>query len=149
MVARKRKKKSRMRGSMTHGWGAKKKHRGSGNRGGVGMGGTGKRADSKKPSIWKENYFGKRGFVKKGIKRDIIAINLIDIEQKLNEWVADNKINKEGDKFIIDCSALGYNKLLGKGIVKNKLKIIVESASGKAVEKVTSASGEVLGTEAK
>ena len=54
MVVNKRKKFSRQRGGHTHGWGSKKKHRGSGNRGGKGMGGTGKRADQVKTLIWKE-----------------------------------------------------------------------------------------------
>jgi len=40
MTVNKRKKMSRLRGSHTHGWGAKKKHRGKGNKGGAGMAGT-------------------------------------------------------------------------------------------------------------
>ncbi|MDP1728874.1 MAG: 50S ribosomal protein L15, partial [archaeon] len=66
MVVHKRQKSSRMRGAKTtHGFGAKKKHRGSGNRGGFGMAGSGKRADQKKPTIFKlygSSYFGKHGF---------------------------------------------------------------------------------------
>ena len=41
---RTRKKNTRQRGSHTHGWGAKKKHRGAGNRGGRGNAGSGPRA---------------------------------------------------------------------------------------------------------
>jgi len=66
MSINKRTKRSRQRGSHTHGWGAKKKHRGAGNRGGRGMAGTGKRADQKKPTImnlYGNEYFGKRGFL--------------------------------------------------------------------------------------
>ena len=47
MTVNRRRKRVRQRGSKTHGWGAKKKHRGKGNRGGKGMAGSGKRADSK------------------------------------------------------------------------------------------------------
>ena len=45
------KKVRKFRGSHTHGYGSKKKHRGAGSRGGRGMAGSGKRADQKKPSI--------------------------------------------------------------------------------------------------
>ena len=64
MVVNKRKKNSRQRGSTTHGFGSKKKHRGHGSRGGSGLAGTGKRADAKKPSFWHDTeYFGGHGFV--------------------------------------------------------------------------------------
>ena len=76
MTVNKRKKNSRQRGSQTHGWGAKKKHRSFGNRGGKGMAGSGKRADSKKPSLWKERYFGKIGFKsKKPVSRKILTFS--------------------------------------------------------------------------
>ena len=54
MTVNRRKKVVKQRGSHTHGWGSKKKHRGAGNRGGRGMAGSGKRADQRKPSILKE-----------------------------------------------------------------------------------------------
>ena len=92
MVTRKRGKMSRHRGSHTHGYGAMKKHRGSGNKGGKGMGGSGKRADSKKPSIWKnKDYFGKHGFVNATTKKQN-TINIRDIEEKLDRYAAEQKI---------------------------------------------------------
>ena len=88
MVINKRKKNSRQRGSWTHGWGEKKKHRGAGHRGGRGRAGTGKKGDAKKPSVWKNTkYFGKFGFKKKNVKEAIKPINLRDIEIKLNNWL--------------------------------------------------------------
>ena len=64
MTINKRKKNSRQRGSWTHGWGSKKKHRGAGHRGGKGNAGTGKKGDAKKPKIWKnKKYFGKYGLL--------------------------------------------------------------------------------------
>jgi len=118
MVVNKRKKNSRQRGNWTHGWGAKKKRRGSGHRGGKGMGGSGKRADSKKPSVWKdEKYFGKYGFKKKGQKKCIMPINIEEIEEKLEEYVNSKLAVQEGDTYNIDLSKIGYNKLLGRGKV--------------------------------
>ena len=140
----KRKKFSRMRASQTHGGGAKKKRRGSGHRGGFGMAGSGKRADQKKPTILKlygNQYFGKHGFVrppKTVIK--IKAINISDIEKKLDFYLAQNLISKEKDIYIIDLKKLGYNKLLGAGLIKNKYKIIGK-ISKKAKEKIEELSG--------
>ncbi len=137
MVVNKRTKFSRQRASHTHGWGSKKKHRGAGNRGGRGMAGTGKRGDQIKTLIWKDKkYFGKHGFKKKGIKKEIRTINIDYIEENLN------KFQKEGD--VIDLNKHGYTKLLGKGNIKTKLKIKINNASKKAVEKIKKAGGDVI-----
>ena len=143
MAVNRRKKNSRQRGSWTHGWGAKKKHRGSGNRGGSGMSGTGKRADSKKPSIWKTDYFGKKGFIKKN-KEKIVAQNIEFIEKNLKNFVETGAVTRENDFYVVESKKLKFNKLLGKGKPKEKLRIIVDYASQKAVETVKSAGGEVI-----
>lgn len=143
MVIFKAKKNKRQRGSKTHGWGSMKKHRGAGNRGGKGNAGTGKRGDANKPSIWKKKYFGKFGFKVKGVKKNINAISLKDLQERLNSYINEKKISKEGDFFMIDMDKLGYNKLLSQGKVLNKLKIKVSYASKKAIEKVNSGGGEI------
>jgi len=144
MVVHKRKKLKRLRGSHTHGWGSKKKHRGSGNRGGFGKAGTGKRADQKKPSIWKEDYFGKRGFKFKGMKEDIKPVNIQFVEENADKWCASNIASKKNDVYVIELSKLGFNKLLGKGRVTRKLNITVKYASAEAIARVKSAGGEVI-----
>ena len=146
MTVNKRKKNDRQRGHKTHGWGAKKKHRGQGHRGGRGMAGTGKRADSKKPSIWKDvNYFGKHGFVSKTPKVKINPVNISFIEQHLNKFISNNLMKKENGFYSVELEKLGLNKLLGDGRVSTKFKIKVPYASKTAVEKVKEAGGEVIG----
>ncbi len=132
-----------MRGSHTHGWGSKKKHRGSGHQGGAGMGGTGKRADSKKPSIWKEPYFGKRGFVKKNVKLVVKPLNISYIDENIEALTERKLIKKEKDMYEVNISDLGFNKLLGGGKVTHKLKITALLFSKKAAEAVKAAGGEV------
>ncbi|MBW2983700.1 50S ribosomal protein L15 [Candidatus Woesearchaeota archaeon] len=145
MVFRKKKKKVRQRGSMTHGWGAKKKHRGAGNRGGKGMAGSGKKADQLKPSLWKnKKYFGKYGFKKKGIKVEISPINIVLLEEKIASLEASGKASKESEVYVVDLEKLGYNKLLGGGKATKKFKITVPYASKGAIEKIKSAGGEVI-----
>ena len=141
----KRKKNSRQRGSSTHGWGAKKKHRGSGNKGGKGMAGTGKRADSKKPSYWKDKrYMGKWGFKKKNIKVEVKPVNISYIEDKLDNLLNRKIIKHEKGAYELDLEKLGYNKLLSEGNIKNTYRIKALFASKKAIEKITSAGGEVI-----
>jgi len=142
MTVNKRKKNSRQRGSWTHGWGEKKKHRGAGSRGGRGMAGTGKRGDAKKPSIWKERYFGKFGFVsRKKIK--IVSQNLEFLEKNAEKLVAKKLVSKEGDHYVVDSKKLKFNKLLGKGKLTKKFKIDVPYASKKAIDSVQKAGGIV------
>ena len=146
MTVNKRKKNERQRGHSTHGWGAKKKHRGKGHQGGAGMAGTGKRADSKKPSIWKDtHYFGKFGFISKTPKVKINAVNIGYIEQNVNKFVSQNIIKKENDTYIVELEKLGYNKLLGDGRISMKFKIKTPYASKRALEKIKEAGGEVIG----
>lgn len=146
MTVNKRKKNTRQRGHKTHGWGAKKKHRGQGHRGGRGMAGTGKRADSKKPSIWEnEGYFGKHGFVSKTPKVKVNAVNIGFIEQHLSKLLSRNLIKKEDGFYSFELEKLGFNKLLGDGKVSAKFRIKTPYASKTAIEKVKEAGGEVTG----
>ncbi|HLD02181.1 MAG TPA: uL15 family ribosomal protein [Candidatus Nanoarchaeia archaeon] len=132
MLTRKKKKVRKLRGSFTHGCGAKKKHRNAGNRGGRGMAGTGKRADQKKISIlqtYGESYFGKHGFsLHHSLRKKVNAINLENLP----------------DSNDIDLTKLGYDKLLGKGVISRKVKVIVDSCSRIAKEKIEQAGGQVI-----
>jgi large subunit ribosomal protein L15 len=145
MAGSQRKKNSRQRGSHTHGWGSKKKHRGAGNRGGKGMAGTGKRGDAKKPVVWKKKYFGKFGFKKKNIKAKIKAITIKTVEQQIEKWAKLKLAEEKSGVINVDLAKIGYNKLLSNGRISKKLKISVPYASAKAVEKVKSAGGEIVG----
>ena len=144
MTVNKRKKNDRQRGHKTHGWGAKKNHRGKGHQGGAGNAGSGKRADSKKPSYWKDpEYFGKHGFISKTPKVKINAVNVSYLEQHLNSLLSSNLVKKEGAVYSVELEKLGYNKLLGSGSVSQKFRITSPFASKNAVQKVKEAGGEV------
>ena len=143
-----RRKFSRMRGQHTHGWGAKKKHRGAGNRGGRGMAGTGKRADHKKPTILKlygNEYFGRHGFNRpQSLIQKIRAINLDMLQSKLDYYLANKLVTKEKDFFLVDLEKLGYDKLLGKGKLSVKLKLKAHYLSERAAEKIEKNGGVVV-----
>lgn len=147
MTVNRRKKDVKFRGSHTHGWGSKKKHRGSGNRGGKGMAGTGKRADTKKPSIWQEEYFGKHGFTHRGAVHHN-AVNVEYLDQNIEKLVKLDAAKQQNDSFVVSIADLGFDKLLGKGRVTKKLVVTACYASSRAVEAVKKAGGEVIMTAA-
>ncbi len=143
MTVNKRKKDVKFRGSHTHGWGSKKKHRGSGNRGGKGRAGTGKRADQNKPSIWHEQYFGKHGFTHRGAVHHK-SVNVEHIDQNMEKLVNSNLAKRQDGAFVINIADLGFDKLLGKGRVTKKMAITARHASSRAVAAVKEAGGEVI-----
>lgn len=127
---RTRSKNSRQRGTHTHGWGSKKKHRGAGNRGGRGNAGSGKRGDAKKPSFWDDkSYYKSKGFV--SLKKPLKALNITNLASFNSEKI---DLNKEG-----------YDKLLGLGNLTKKYDIIVKFASEAAIKKIQEAGGSVSG----
>ncbi|MFH1506403.1 MAG: uL15m family ribosomal protein [archaeon] len=145
-----RKKLSRARGSHTHGGGSMKKRRGAGHRGGRGRAGSGKRGDAKKPRYWKDKNFkgGKQGFTSiKKIK--FKALNIKDLDQRIERYVKEGKAKRDGAVFVVDFKVLGYNKLLGVGSTTHKFKITVLYASKNAIEKIKKSGGEVIGLKPK
>jgi len=137
-----RKKSIKFRGHHTHGYGSKKKHRGSGHQGGVGLAGTGKKADQKKPSIWKDaKYFGSHGFTSR--KKPLRALNLFYIEEHFDSLLKSGIIKKQADLFVVDLKDFKANKLLGSGEVTRKYKIVTEHASESAISKVQEKGGSV------
>jgi len=146
MNVKRRKKASRMHGRKmgTHGRGARKKAKGQGHRGGRGLSGSGKRGDQKKTLITKKyggNYFGKQGITSRGTKRDTRQrINVGEIQLNLE------KFSKKDSKGVVE---LRDYKILGGGVVKDKLKIYAKQASNSAIEKVKKAGGEIILPEVK
>lgn len=131
---RKRKKVIKMRGSKTHGYGSKKKHRGAGSRGGRGYAGS-----KKHKKTWIKKYepghIGKRGFKslrQRGLKKAIRAVNVGDLEK-----LAEGK--KE-----IDLSKQGYDKVIGSGQLKKALTVKAAQFSKKAEEKIKKAKGKIV-----
>ena len=143
-MAFKTKKNRKLRGGQTHGYGAKKKHRGAGNRGGRGRAGSGKRADQKKPSYQKvgKHYLGRTGFKSKNAVK-IVAINIRDLEAQIDAFVAQKLAKKSGDMYSIDLADIGYNKLLGAGKATKKMEIKSVFASAGASEKINAAGGKL------
>lgn len=143
MKTHKRRKNSRQRGSGGHGWGAKKKHRGSGNRGGTGNAGSGKRGQSKRfTTRYVREHFGKHGFIKKNVTA-VSSINLQYLEDAADVLVLRGKAKSAAGTIEIDLTGIGIDKLLSKGTVHRKFKVTVAKATASAIGKIEAAGGSV------
>ena len=126
-----RTKTKKFRGSMTHGKG-KKGGRGAGLRGGKGNAGL-----CKHKFMYMNKYmpghYGVHGFKRpQNILKKYKIINIGEVEEKFP------------DKKIINLTEEGYDKLLGAGQIKSKLKITVNSASEKAIDKIKEQGGDIV-----
>ena len=165
MLKNKKSKSHRMRGSSSHGWGHKKKHRGAGHRGGVGLSGTGKRGDAKKTSILSNaksilksisakkgvklsklkagnEYFGRRGFNSVHRKASN-TMSLSYIEDNYDKMVSSKMIGND----VFDSTKYKIDKILGRGKFTRKLTVICNDISEPAKSQIEAAGGkvEVLG----
>ena len=116
---------------MTHGRG-KKGGRGAGLRGGRGNAGLLKHRHMHMTKNMPD-HFGRHGFKRPQsiLKRDK-TINVGSLEKEFS------------GKKEIDLTKEGYDKLLGGGAVKTKLKIKVEKASQNAIDKIKEQGGQII-----
>jgi large subunit ribosomal protein L15 len=132
--AKKRNKRSRLRGSRSAGYGFRKKHKGHGNKGGFGMSGTGKRGSQiqqKALMIARAAGFETQGMTSASTgKVRTEQINLKDIKANL--------FQKEGQKI-----ELKQHKILGEG-EGFKAEIHAASASESAIDKMNKAGGKIV-----
>jgi len=146
-MAQKDRKIQKKRGTRGCGYGNAKKHRGAGSRGGRGNAGSGKHKQIK--GIMEGKTFGKSGFKRHpSLVKKANTLNLAKIERMFDSWVADGRIKKEGSDFVLDVTALGYDKVLGSGSLTRKIKIESPSFSASAKEKIEKAGGKAVGEAA-
>ncbi|MHB8605061.1 MAG: uL15m family ribosomal protein [Thermoplasmatota archaeon] len=137
-------KSSKLRGSREHGRG-KKKGRGAGLRGGRGNAGR-----HKHKRVHYEQLGLPFGVNNIGFKRPDeaieaqLAINISDLDEAIESWVAEGKAQKVDGGFAVDLAALGYDKLLGSGQAKNAIKVTVATATERATSKIEEAGGQVV-----
>jgi len=154
------KKVRKMRGTRTHGYGRVGQHRKAGQRAGKGK--TTQWKKSKKTYYLKQKElgfpdpdwdFGKRGFKRpQDINRiyQVNALNVKDLDSKIEELTKNNIASKSGNTYMIDLKDVNIQKILGRGEINKKINISVNKASKRAIEKIESAGGKVtLLSEAK
>jgi len=133
--------KKRGRGSRTHGGGSQKKGRGAGNRGGRGDAGRKKHEQAKHPPI------GKSGFKRpQKMVEEVEVSNVGDIDKKIEKLVDEGAAEETDGGYEVHAEALGVDKVLGSGQVRNELVVYADDFSDSAVEKIEEAGGEVVVT---
>ena len=125
-----RDKTKKRRGSRTHGRG-KKAGRGAGLKGGRGNAGLHKHKYTYVLKYMRD-HFGRRGFKRSFDRKEVKVINFGDIERLFS------------GKKEINLKEEGFDKLLGKGEVKSKIKVIVPKATDRAIRKIEEKGGEVV-----
>jgi len=137
-MATRLRKTRKFRGSRNHGWGQVGQHRASGHKGGLGQYGMLKHHSS---SMLKDDpkHFDHR--YNNPPNRNIIT-NWTSVREVHDLYVKSGK--QENDKKTLDLTALGFDKLLGGGQVKNAFSIKIGQFTSKAEEKVKNAGGELL-----
>ncbi|MFP4174169.1 MAG: uL15m family ribosomal protein [Halobacteriales archaeon] len=133
--------KKRGRGSRTHGGGTQKNRRGAGHRGGRGEAGRKKHEAKNHPQL------GKTGFKRpQKVVEDIDVSNVGDIDREVDTLVERGVAEETDGGYVVDASALGVDKVLGSGQVRNTLTVRADNFSDSAVEKIEDAGGEVVVT---
>ena len=130
----------KFRGSRTHGRG-KKSGRGAGIIGGRGKAGLGKTG-----KIWMlkydRNHYGRHGFKRpQCVVKANSTINVAELQKSMDRFVGFAK--QDGDKYSVNLTDAGIDKLLGSGNVDVAIDVIVAEASAKAKEKIEAAGGSV------
>ncbi|MFX1312858.1 MAG: uL15m family ribosomal protein, partial [Promethearchaeota archaeon] len=147
------KKVQKMRGRRTRGFGKVGQHRKTGQR--AGRGKTTQWKKSKKSFYLKQKELGfpdpdwKMG--NKGFKRPqdsnriykINTLNVKDLDQKIENFVLENKASKSGNTFSINLSSINVQKILGRGNINKTINITVKKASKRAIEKIEAAGGKI------
>lgn len=137
MVVRKGRRRFKKLGQRTRGHGDTKNMRGSGTRGGKGLAGSHKHKWTK--------YYKKFGTEEKQIlsRKIVNAINIDQLVEMLPGLLADGRASKEAGMVVVDGTKIGFQKLLSRGEISEKIIVREMKASKKAVEKIKKAGGKI------
>ena len=130
-MAHKRKKVVKMRGSKWHGYGSKKKHRGSGSQGGKGQAGMLKH---------KKTFFKRWGKEKQPRFKSLEQMNVRSKEKSINL----GDLIRLTDKNEIDASEFGYGKVLSEGRLERPVTIKAKMFYERAKQKIEASGGKAV-----
>jgi len=133
---------SKLRGNRTHGRG-KKAGRGKGKRGGRGNAGLHKHKYITYLKFM-PGHFGRHGFKRpqKMVSQPVV-MNIMDIEERFQRFMQEGIIQEEDGSYQVNLRKMGVDKLLGTGTPTRAYRILVDSASESAAEKIQEAGGEI------
>ncbi|MFB6293517.1 MAG: uL15m family ribosomal protein [Halonotius sp.] len=142
-------KKSRQRGSRTHGGGSHKNRRGAGHRGGRGAAGRDKH------EFHNHEPLGKHGFSRPdSLQETIEEVSVQKLDEDAALYAAEDIAETDGDAYVIDARDVvdaGHDvdavKVLGDGQVRNELVVTADAFSASAVGLIEEAGGDAVLSE--
>ena len=137
----KERKVRKQRGSRYMGWGQVGQHRKSGMRGGKGRAG-GRKHFWLRTVKYEPERFQKIGFLPPSAKKpEPVTINVGELEDLARAILTDYGV-KGGNE--LDLTALGIDKVLGRGSIGVALNIKVSAITSSAQEKIEEAGGSII-----
>ena len=89
--------------------------------------------------------WGRYGFIRpQSVVKASSVTNIREIEENLEMMIKDGIAKKKGDVITVSLLEIGYDKLLSYGTPSKAYRVVVPSASTRAIEKITSAGGEIV-----
>jgi large subunit ribosomal protein L15 len=132
----------KLRGSRTHGRG-KKAGRGAGIIGGHGNAGLGKH-EKLRVLKYDRDHFGRRGFKRpQCVVSANRIINIKEMLEQLDSYVGMECASKDGDKYTVNLTKAGIDKLLGTGDINIAVSVTVSQISAQARAKIEASGGSV------
>ena len=137
----KERKVRKQRGSRYMGWGQVGQHRKSGGRGGKGKAG-GRKHFWIRTVKYTPTRYQKKGFLPPSAKKPSAkTINVGELEDLAERVLTEYGI-KSGNE--LDLTALGFDKVLGRGNINIPIKIKVSQITSSAQEKIEEAGGSII-----
>jgi large subunit ribosomal protein L15 len=94
------------------------------------------------------DYFGKHGFTRpSAVRRETRAINVGELDERLEELLQLGVAKKENKKFVIDVGKLGFEKVLGGGQITHPLEVRAQKFVESAKRKIEEAGGKAISGE--
>jgi large subunit ribosomal protein L15 len=141
LMATRRRKVRRQRGSRFHGWGTSGQHRESGMLGGHGNAGL---LRGKKSAVIRYGSKAKKkGLLPKLPDEQRFVVNVGQLEDLLANPESAQAVTEHEGKMLLDLGSLGYSKLLGSGKVQTPILVKIEKYSKSALAKIEAAGGRI------
>jgi len=142
-MTRKLKKTSKLRGSRTFGYGRQGQHRKNSQKG--------ERKAGRHKGGWSyvlrylPDYWGKKGFRSvQSLHSKVNAINVGNLGSLVTRLEAQNQLEHQDGKILLDLDKLGFTKLLGTGRISESVLVKVSTHSSSAARKIEEAGGQIL-----
>ena len=92
--------------------------------------------------VYARDWYGKHGFTRHpSLVAQRKVINVGELDERIDELLRTGLARQEGESICVDITALGFNKLGGRGRVTKKLVIVAFEATENAVRKLEEAGG--------